>query len=338
VSGDDAQPTFTRAPGGAAPNLRPVKATRVELDREAGVAAAFTALVVNCMAQMRANEAGLLSRRNPEFLHQFRVGLRRLRSAFRLYRPALAPDQYQTLTDEMSWLSGELGATRDWDVFLAETIAPLARCEPAARGLAALQRRCVTQRRHHARTALEAAASSRYTSLKREIENLVGSPIAAHDDAAGRLLALPVTAFAALRIAKREKSVHRLAANLDTADAARRHRLRIAAKKLRYAVEFCHSLFERKAARRYAAALAEMQDALGKLNDCATARRLLEAVPAGRDAVADASARALVLDWIAMQEEHSIAALEAGCKMWRAQERFWEAHPADERHGDAEND
>ena len=73
-----------------------------------------------------------------------------------------------------------------------------------------------------------------------------------------------------------------------------------------------------------------MQDVLGKLNDCATARRLLATVPAGRDAVADAGARALLLDWIAMQEERGIAALDAACNTWHAQAQFWQSAQADD--------
>jgi CHAD domain-containing protein len=120
-----------------------------------------------------------------------------------------------------------------------------------------------------------------------------------------------------------EKRMHWLADGLDNADAAHRHRLRIAAKRLRYAVEFFRSLFEHKAARHYAAALAQLQDVLGKLNDCATARRLLEAVPAGRNAGADAGAHALVIDWIAMQEQHALVALDPVCNAWREQDPYW---------------
>ena len=243
---------------------------------------------------------------------------------FRIYRSLIAPDRYTLLTTEMAWLAGVMGEARDWDVFLEETVVPVLRCEPAAPGLAALRRRCAAQRRQRAESARTTLASMRYDAFKRELASLVTTPAWAPDGAAQALLALPVEAFAAVRIAKREKSVQRLAGDLGTADAAHRHRLRIAAKKLRYTVEFFRSLFVRKAARDYARALADMQDALGKLNDCATARRLLESVPAGRDAAADAAARALVLDWIALHEQHGLVALEASCKAWRAQAQFWE--------------
>jgi hypothetical protein len=67
-----------------------------------------------------------------------------------------------------------------------------------------------------------------------------------------------------------------------------------------------------------------MQDTLGKLNDCASARRLLECVPIGRDAESDARARALVLGSIAAQERQCLVALDIGRRKWRAQTHFWE--------------
>jgi CHAD domain-containing protein len=171
--------------------------------------------------------------------------------------------------------------------------------------------------------ARAAIGSSRYDAFMHELEHISINAMRVEHDEAGELLALPLTAFAALRMSRAEKRMHWLADGLDTADAAHRHRLRIAAKKLRYAVEFFRSLFGHKSARRYAAALAQLQDVLGKLNDCATARRLLEAVPPGRNAGAAAGAHALVIAWIAMQEQHALVALDPACKAWRQQDPFW---------------
>lgn len=323
MSGEDAPSIIVHAASNAAPRQRPVKATRVELERESSVADAFGILVRDCTSQMQANAAGLRAGRNAEFLHQFRVGLRRLRSVFRLYRPLLATANTAALTSEMSRLSGALGVARDWDVFVGETVAPLVRDEPGVAGLAAFKRRCDARRRLNAAAAQQAFDPARYAAFMRDLERCVNVPHWARDAAAQRLLALPLTAFAAERLARREKNVRRRAESLDTADAAHCHRLRIATKKLRYAVECVQSLFERKAARDYAAALAQMQDALGQLNDCTTARRLLEAVPAGRNADADTLARALVHERLAMREQRAVIALDIACNSWRAHKKFW---------------
>src|SRR5262252_660578 len=80
---------------------------------------------------------------------------------------------------------------------------------------------------------------------------------------------------------------------------AQRHRARIAAKKLRYAVEFFAPLYSRPRASDYIDALAKLQEALGKLNDLATAGRLVSEL-APKDASREtAEAVGIVRGWIA---------------------------------------
>src|SRR5262249_15407193 len=69
-------------------------------------------------------------------------------------------------------------------------------------------------------------------------------------------------------------------------DPQHRHKLRIQAKKLRYAAEFFAPAFPRKRATRrrkdFVASLQQLQDALGELNDIAVNEKLLEQL--GEDA------------------------------------------------------
>jgi len=301
----------------------PVKAVRIDLTAGASVEDAFSALVRACVAQMQANERGLLAGRNAEYLHQFRVGLRRLRSAIQTYRPVLEVNALAALNDEISWLSNQLGAARDWDVLLGDIIAPLLRSEPHAPGLDALRRRCALQRRSCGLAARAAIASPRYDALRLQLEEFAAAPRFKDDARAEYLRNLPLRAFAAKRLAGREKAARLLAEGLADADSGHRHSLRIAAKKLRYGIEFFQALFPRKKSRAYASALSAMQDALGLLNDGATARRLLSSVDHGRDPAADAAARGLVLGWIVAQEHFGMQGLAAGHATWRAQKRFW---------------
>src|SRR5450830_1896848 len=67
---------------------------------------------------------------------------------------------------------------------------------------------------------------------------------------------------------------------LDENDPAARHRVRIAAKKARYAAEFFSDLLPAKPAKRYVRALSALQDKLGHLNDLAVANALLEKLTA----------------------------------------------------------
>ena len=72
----------------------PVKAQSPELEAQMTVSEAFRAVVFACLAHLQGNEHGLLESDDAEYLHQARVALRRLRSAFSVFsrafpRPAL---------------------------------------------------------------------------------------------------------------------------------------------------------------------------------------------------------------------------------------------------------
>ena len=107
----------------------------------------------------------------------------------------------------------------------------------------------------------------------------------------------PIVAFADRLLARRHRKALKLGRRFEDLTPPERHRLRIALKKLRYATEFFDSLHAGKRARPYLAALKELQDALGHLNDVAVAERLLRGLsePAGEQRAAIGRASGLVL-------------------------------------------
>src|SRR5262249_12292225 len=84
------------------------------------------------------------------------------------------------------------------------------------------------------------------------------------------------------------KKILKSGKHLDRLDPQHRHKLRIQAKKLRYAAEFFAPAFPRKRAIRrrkdFVASLQQLQDALGELNDIAVSEKLLEQLGDGEDA------------------------------------------------------
>ncbi|HWT36129.1 MAG TPA: inorganic triphosphatase, partial [Paraburkholderia sp.] len=97
-----------------AEHAKAVKAQPVQLDKGASVEDAFCAIVRSCLNQVHANERGVVSGHDPSSVHQMRVGLRRLRSAFDLFAKVIPA--YPGLDDELRWIAAELGAARDWEV------------------------------------------------------------------------------------------------------------------------------------------------------------------------------------------------------------------------------
>nr|WP_318030353.1 CHAD domain-containing protein [Rhizobium ruizarguesonis] len=94
------------------------KAEHLDLDRNTKASAAFREIAASCFRQFRLNEEILRQRRNSEALHQARVALRRLRSAFSLFRPLLMGDEPKRIQEELRWLAGVLGEARNLDVLL----------------------------------------------------------------------------------------------------------------------------------------------------------------------------------------------------------------------------
>lgn len=298
---------FKRAP------LRPVKASRVGLDEGLSPLAAARALLAAGLDQLQANEEGVLRATAPEFVHQARVALRRMRSALRMFRDAIGATRAQAWHDEWSETTLALGAARDWDVFVTESLPPLAAAcgEPSvARTLA---RRAGLHRRRCREAARAAIRSPRYAravlDLTRWLAGIGGNEAEGPTE--------PLSDFAAQRIRKRHKRLLAGLRNLPTMRPEERHRVRIDAKRLRYGVEGLASIFPAKKVRRYARHLAELQDALGRANDAATGARLLAQLGAPE------AFAAFGRGWFAARMEPDPALLASLAAQLAASPRFW---------------
>jgi CHAD domain-containing protein len=135
-------------------------------------------------------------------------------------------------------------------------------------------------------------------------------------------LALPVGEFSASLLQQRAATLRKRGRHLQELDAAARHRLRIAAKKLRYAAEFFAALYPKRRVRPYVQSLAAVQDVLGALNDAATLLRLLEEALAGARAP-DARVAGMIQGWSAASTHLQLDALCRAWDHWRRQKPFW---------------
>lgn len=243
------------------------KAEPIHLDREMGAAEAFVAIAGSCIRHYRLNEALLLQSGAVEPVHQARVALRRLRSAFSLFRPLFAgDDRAALLAAELRWLAGELGTIRDIDVLL-----PTVEVEMRS-SLAAL-------RKQHFEHLVNLLASRRVRMLPIELAEwlAIGQWLSGPADPALRDRC--IAPFAGRRLDHLRRRIKREGKSLASLDDEPRHEVRKDAKKLRYAAEFFVSLYPgRKPRRRLDRLLRHvetLQDKLGRLNDAATAPDLV---------------------------------------------------------------
>jgi triphosphatase len=99
-----------------------------------------------------------------------------------------------------------------------------------------------------------------------------------------------ITFFAAEVLRRRHRKLIKRGKGLANLDDHRRHRARIAAKKVRYATEFFASVCPRRAVRHYVACLTALQDDLGWRNDAVVANQLLQSLPRTSPEVGSGSA------------------------------------------------
>jgi triphosphatase len=258
------------------------KAEPLPLDVDMTAADAFKAIAHACLRHMRLNEDILLDHRDPDALHQVRVAIRRLRSAFSLYGDLILDYRSERLRADLKRLSEPLGRARNLDVFLTKTLPKERARHPDVTGLLGLERYLEAQRTE---AYAEVMATLNSDAWRHHVVDLVAWINAGpwlFDDRrkAARDRDQSAQAFAAGVLEKRRRQVKKRGRDLDTLSPEDRHQVRIAAKKLRYGAEFFGGLYTgKKASKRHAAfvkALSELQDCLGDLNDIATGHELLD--------------------------------------------------------------
>jgi triphosphatase len=300
---------------------QPVRAAQLVLDKQGSVGASFAAVVRNCMAHLQTNEAGFLAGRDPEYLHQVRVALRRMRACFSLFKAVLPPPAFAPVMEQLRQQGAALGTARDWDVFVHEMLRALRAQRAGEAGVLAFERRCVRLQRAHLRAARGVVASAAWQRLWLELGRLLMDGAWMHEHAT---LALPVDSFAASVLQQRAAKLKKCGKDLQELDAAGRHRLRIAAKKLRYAAEFFAALYPKKRVRSYVQSLAGMQDVLGGLNDAATLLSLLPEATAGAR-TPDPRVAGMIEGWSAASTHLQLGALGQAWDQWQRQKPFWKS-------------
>jgi len=254
------------------------KSRPVTLDATLTASEAFVVVATECTDQWRTNAALLLQSRAMPHLHQTRVGIRRLRSSFALFRSLLqdVPGAF-FMAHRLRSLALPFGPARDLDVLLSGPLVDDLDDEQVGRLLAD---------REAAYDVVHAILRSPdWADAERSVRGLLLlAPWAGVDD-------LPVRELAARTL---EKRWHRVVGHVDrlaAMDPRARHRVRIEAKKLRYGCEFFASLYDTDTPTAVTGsgehlsgplALAwhveQVQTALGAVNDHATADALLRVV------------------------------------------------------------
>src|SRR5262249_51950452 len=140
-----------------------VKMVPVALAPDLSTRAAFQAIAQACLYQLLANQPAL-RRTNSDALHQSRVALRRLRAAISFFSEMLGDLQTEQLKARTRWLTQELAAARELDVFIKQVVKPIATDKPDAPGMV---RVATDIRRRRTRAFARAHAAVESTEFRR---------------------------------------------------------------------------------------------------------------------------------------------------------------------------
>lgn len=240
---------------------------RAPLSRTPSAAEVLTAALAASVTTLLQRDPGVRLGGNPEDVHQARVALRRLRSNLRTFGALLEPEWGGRVREEAGWVAGELGAVRDREVLLERLEKECADLEPqdqrAARGLTQRMEAELEAARTEMRSAFD---SERYLDVVELLIEAARRPRLtpeASTPAAEVLPALVRRPWRALR-----RAVQALPEN--PPDPAL-HRLRILAKRARYAAEAAAPVVGTPATL-FAKRAAGLQTVLGEHQDSVVAR------------------------------------------------------------------
>jgi inorganic triphosphatase YgiF len=249
--------------------------SKIILQPDTGIAAAFQVIGRSVLTHIAANEPAVRAA-DPDGVHQMRVGVRRLRAAITVFSELLDCKQTEQIKRDLKWLAGKLAPVRDLDVFLKGKIEAFERSDAPTAGLPELKSELVYRRDVAAESAKVAITTTRYRLLIFSILEWIedGKWLRQSGAQAKR----KIRSFAADLFERRTRKARRKAKKAGKVDAHARHKLRIAIKKLRYALYFFETLYSHngsaKALSRYKKYLKDLQDNLGALNDIAVHQKL----------------------------------------------------------------
>ena len=286
----------------------PVKARVPTLPSDSGTIDAFRRITLECLQHLQGNEQGARLSSDPEFVHQARVAIRRLRSALKIWAPLLPPAFVDAFGGRWQTLAQQLGEARNWDVLASETLPPLACVFPHHRRIARLVRQAERQQARCRKAVRAAFGDAAYSRLLLEF---TAALLALTEPHRGETLA----SFARTCLKQRMKRTRQRAKPALDTDPAARHRLRVAVKQLRYTLEFFAGPLASGRLRRSLAAASELQTLLGTLNDLTVARGLLDSLPGG--------CPKLAAGWLAGREETPLRQLGCALESLGRQPKPW---------------
>jgi len=246
----------------------------VKLHRDVTIGTAVSKICLNLLESMEINHGGICRDVDSEFLHDFRIAVRRTRSLLSLMRKYLPPEQISNYEEGFRWLGNVTGAVRDIDVYLLKknTYQDMLPVETRG-GLTLFFDQLVDQRITELAQLKKHLNSDRYSDLIDNWRTFLTDPGSEMFEGRREKSCLKVVN----KIVR--KRFNRFIADADnitdeTPDD-QLHKLRIKGKKFRYLLEFFKSFYPEKDVDLFLKHMKKVQDNLGDFNDLSVQTEML---------------------------------------------------------------
>ncbi len=267
---------------------KPLRAQPPVLTPDLTLPEAARRILREMFCQFTSNLNALRTSDDPEVVHQARVGWRRFRSAWRLFKSSLVGDaapSWQSLQP----LMGFLGELRDQDVALTETLPLLTeayvagdiRREEGWRALELALQNAATLQRKAVRYALEdPTVGATLLATAQWLEGWSDSKVAGNGPVESKL---PLRRWVRRRIDRLHDKLQQALKEVDSVES--QHRARILAKRVRYGIEALRTLLPKSSARRRYQQATRQQTRIGAARDYAQAGVIAAKLEADRGLV-----------------------------------------------------
>lgn len=246
----------------ALPALRPSVSQRFGMLPDQAADFAVADALLGYLAEMDATVDGIIDDIDSEFLHEFRVAVRRTRSVLKMLGDVLPDGLAAQMAPEFRWLGDLTTPTRDLDVYLLE-LDSLAATVTHPDDLTAFGAYVQDKRAAAQKALARGLRSKRYSDListwRTALAEVIANP--SHAEMTASTLAVERLHKVFRRCQKRSDKI--------TADSESElvHDLRKACKEMRYLMEVFKPLCDKVAYKKVIADFKELQDLLGEFQD-----------------------------------------------------------------------
>lgn len=257
---------------------QPMYDSKPNVDIAADAPAIETAnhLVATSLDVARQNEQGISRDYDTEFLHDYRVNLRKVRSVLSLFKGVYGQEDTVHLKRQFADIMRVTNRLRDLDVYLLAKqdlfgLLP-ERMHP---GLEQMFSIFTKERRRELKQVVKMLTSASYQRNMAELQEKFRSTDRLAPGPKAMTASLP---FATHLIWARYSKVCQIARKIDRSTPDEEvHELRIQCKKLRYLMEFFAGLFPQRMLKDLIKPLKRLQDNLGNFNDFSVQQESLQA-------------------------------------------------------------